>query len=286
MIQEIGTLTAHGAKDFLRMWRTDVPLGPRPFRRHAHSRFEIAVVDSGRGTYTTEQRVYPMEPGDVFVFCANEVHCITACRDTPLQITNLQFEPGCFAGQPDAEHFAGLCFSHAPDFENRIPAAGAQVLREKIRAVQEELERGHTFHTAAVRACLNLALVELFRNHGYCPRTPKPCPFDMLAVHDYVNQHLCEKITLQAVADLVHLSPNYFSHLFKACNGLSLWDYITARRVEKAAHLICARDRHLTVLSIALQCGFNSAVQFNKAFKKHTGLTPSQLRRNPDLLNN
>ena len=102
-------------------------------------------------------------------------------------------------------------------------------------------------------------------------------------VYDYVNQHLCERITLQAVAELVHLSPNYFSHLFKASSGISLWDYITARRVERAVGLICSNST-LTVLQIALDCGFNSTVHFNKAFKKHTGLTPNQLRKNPDLL--
>lgn len=283
MIQEIGILTGHGAKELLRMWRTDVPVGTRPFRRHAHTRFEIALVISGRGEYTTEQAVYPMEPGDIFVFCANEVHCITACKDAPLHITNLQFEPDCFAGAPDTEPFVRLCFSHGSDFKNRIPAERAQTLQETFRQIQTELENNRLLHAAAVKAYLHLMLVELFRNHHYCPHTPKSCPFDMLVVYDYVNQHLCERITLQAVAELVHLSPNYFSHLFKASSGISLWDYITARRVERAVGLICGNST-LTVLQIALDCGFNSTVHFNKAFKKHTGLTPNQLRKNPDLL--
>lgn len=283
MIQEIGILTGHGAKNILRMWSTDVPIGTRPFLPHAHARFEIALVDSGRGEYTTEKAVYPMEPGDVFVFCANEIHCITAAKEEPLHITNLQFEPSCFAGEPDAEHFVNLCFSHGPDFENRILAERAQVLRKKLLQMKEELEAEPSLYAGAVKAYLHLILVELFRNHGYCPPTPRPCPFDMLTVHNYVNQHLCDKITLQEVAALVHLSPNYFSHLFKAINGLSLWDYITARRVERAVGLIYSNSA-LTILEIALDCGFNSTVHFHKAFKKHTGLTPGQLRKNPELL--
>ena len=276
-------LTGHGSKNILRMWSTDVPVGTRPFLPHAHARFEIALVDSGQGEYTTERAVYSMEPGDVFVFCANEIHCITASGEEPLRITNLQFEPNCFAGEPDAEHFIRLCFSHGQDFENRIPAERALHLREKFLQMKAELEGEPTLYTNAVKAYLHLMLVELFRNHAYCPPAPNPCPFDMLAVHDYVSRHLCEKITLQQLADLVHLSPNYFSYLFKTVNGISLWDYITAQRVERAVGLICGNST-LTMLEIALDCGFNSTVHFHKAFKKHTGLTPGQLRKNPELL--
>jgi len=38
------------------------------------------------------------------------------------------------------------------------------------------------------------------------------------------------------------------------------------------------------MLDIALRCGFNNTVNFNKAFKKHKGITPSQLRKDPKLL--
>lgn len=283
MIQMIGEAAWHGTKPLLRMWSTDVPEGTRPFIKHAHSRFEIAVVDSGRGEYTTERAVYPMEPGDIFVFCANEIHCITVCKDTGLHITNLHFEPHCFVGDPEGENFVRLCFSHAPEFENRIPARQAEKLRGYFSQIKDELTAGNIMSTVSVKAGLQLMLVELFRNHGYCPQMPRHNPLDMLAIYDYVNQNLREKITLQDVAELVHLSPNYLSHLFKAVNGISLWDYITARRVERAVGLLSSPSQ-LTILQIAMDCGFNNTVHFNKLFKKHTGLTPSQLRKNPELL--
>lgn len=289
MIQEIGQLMLQSGKPLLRMWSTDVAVGERPYTKHAHTRFEITVVNSGQGRYTTERAVYPMEPGDVFVFAANEIHCITACTQAGMRITNLHFEPRYLAGQQEGfaeEKLMDLCFSHAPDFQNRIPAERAQVIRQNHLLIKQELEAGQALCSVAVKTYLNLLLLDLFRNQGYCAdpgKSPRACPFDMVAVYDYVNQNLCEKITLQDLAELVHLSPNYFCHLFKAYNGISLWDYITARRVERAVGLLCGNSG-LTILSIALQCGFNNTVHFNKAFKKHTGLTPGQLRKNPELL--
>jgi len=288
VILQIGELMLQSGKPLLRMWRTDVAVGTRPYTKHAHTRFEITVVDRGRGEYSTEKAVYPMEAGDVFVFSANEIHCITACSEEML-LTNLHFEPRYLTGEQDnwaEENLMNLCFSHAPDFENRIPAERAQVIRGNQERIKEEFEKGQAMHPIAVKAHLNLMLVDLFRNQGYCANNPgsvRPCSFDMVAVCDYISQHLCERITLDALAQIVHLSPNYFSHLFKALNGISLWDYITARRVERAVGLICG-GKGITMLQIALECGFNSTVHFNKAFKKHTGLTPGQLRRNPELL--
>ena len=94
---------------------------------------------------------------------------------------------------------------------------------------------------------------------------------------------MCEEIKLNDLANIAGLSPNYFSHLFKKNNGISLWDYITAKRIEKAINIL-RHNRELTILEIALECGFNNTTNFNKAFKKQKCLTPSEFRKNPALL--
>ena len=290
MTRTIGELILQSGKPLLKMWSIDVASGARPFVKHSHSRFEITVVNSGVGEYTTEKAVYPMCPGDIFVFSSNEVHCITHCGKEGLSITNLHFEPRYLEHESSPETggmLVDFCFSHAAEFENRIPAEKAESLRHNHRLIQEELLKGAELHSVAVKAYLNLLLVDLFRNQNYCARTTsenKNRAFNMLTVYDYIEQHLCEDITLNTLASLVHLSPNYFSHLFRQFNGISLWEYITAKRVEKAIRMICATAEKLTMMEVALQCGFNNTVNFNKAFKKHTGITPSQLRQNPKLL--
>ena len=290
MVQTIGELILQSGKPLLKMWSIDVAAGVRPYVKHSHSRFEITVVNSGVGEYTTEKKVYPMEPGDVFVFSSNEVHSITNCGEEGLNITNLHFEPRYLEHNDPLDpggRFVDLCFSHAPNFENRIPAQRAGVLQEQHRKIKEEFLKRDELHPVAVKAHLQLLLIELFRNQGYGAITAgenKNRTFNMLTVYDYVEQHLCEEITLSELAELVHLSPNYFSHLFKQLNGISLWEYITIMRVEKAKRLICTQNERQTMMEVALQCGFNNTVNFNKAFKRHTGITPSQLRRDPKLL--
>ena len=106
----------------------------------------------------------------------------------------------------------------------------------------------------------------------------------MLRAMDYIDRHLCEKLTLADIAAQAGCSPTYFSALFRRYNTVSLWEYITTRRVEQAVRRICAPDFSETMLSVALGCGFNSTASFNRAFRQCTGMTPSEYRHAGNIL--
>ncbi len=287
MSKSIGELLLQSGSPLLKMWSIYVAPQKRPFVRHSHTRFEITVINSGCGKYTTENRVYPIKKGDVFVFSSNEVHSITEISSDGLELTNLHFEPrylgeNGFADSKDS--FINFCFSHSPEFENRIPAEYAAVIRENHEKIKNEFLKGDIQYPTAIKSHLNLILIELLRNHNYL--TPQMHARhdhfpEILKVYDHIGKHLCEDICLNELASIAGLSPNYFSHIFKSLNGISLWDYITAKRIEKAIGILRNEATKLTVLEIAISCGFNNTVNFNKAFKRHTGMTPSQLRKNP-----
>lgn len=80
------------------------------------------------------------------------------------------------------------------------------------------------------------------------------------------------------------LTPNCFSHHFKKINGITVCDYINAKRIEKATKIFTSGSNKLTMLEIAPTCGFNNTVHFNKMFKKYRGFTPSRLKADPKLL--
>lgn len=286
MSTPIGELFLEDKKSLLKMWSIFVDLKSRPFQQHSHTRFEITVVNSGSGEYTTERAVYPMLPGDVFVFSSNEAHCITKTGKDGLNITNLHFEPR-YLGDDLSGSYMNFCFFHSDEFCNRIEAKNADVLRYHHDKIKNEFLCGSEQYQLAIKSHLLLLLIELLRAHNYRANIAldkSDMAFDILAVYDYIDKHLQDPITLKELADIANLSPNYFSHLFKKLNSVSLWDYITAKRIEKAVRLIRSKENNLTMLRIALECGFNNTVNFNKAFKKHKGITPSQLKDNLNLL--
>ena len=135
-----------------------------------------------------------------------------------------------------------------------------------------------------VKSYLNMFLVSLIRNHDFAGQSRS---FKRKNVHairnavDYINVHLAEPISLSDVANAVHVSPSHLSALFKDFFQVSLWSYIITKRIERAILLLMDKGNQQTILEIALQCGFNNTTNFNRAFRKHTGLTPSKYRDSP-----
>ncbi|MGL6337902.1 MAG: helix-turn-helix domain-containing protein [Waterburya sp.] len=95
---------------------------------------------------------------------------------------------------------------------------------------------------------------------------------------DYIQEHLTENITITAIANHLQMSQYYFSRLFKQSTGLSPYQYVMRQRIERAKFLL--RTTSLKISAIALQVGFSNQNQLTLQFRKFTGTTPSNYRRN------
>ena len=92
----------------------------------------------------------------------------------------------------------------------------------------------------------------------------------------YTNSEL----TLQGLADTLAISANHLSQLLNERLRVNFFDFINGYRVVAVKQeLLNPRKSHLTILAIAFESGFKSKTAFNAAFKKHTGLLPSQFKR-------
>lgn len=86
-------------------------------------------------------------------------------------------------------------------------------------------------------------------------------------------------LKLQDLAQRLDMSPHHLSQLINEKLGQNFFDFLNHYRVEEAKRLLAdPAKRHFTILSLALEVGFNNKASFNSAFKKHVGMTPSQFR--------
>lgn len=92
----------------------------------------------------------------------------------------------------------------------------------------------------------------------------------------YISQNYTSNITLEDVAEYVHLNPAYFSTLFKQSSGSTFKEYLNMVRIEESKRLLLNTD--YTIIDIAIAVGFEDQSYFSKVFKKFTGLTPKQYR--------
>lgn len=92
----------------------------------------------------------------------------------------------------------------------------------------------------------------------------------------YISKNYANNLSLELVANHVHLNPTYFSTLFKQSTGSSFKEYLNMVRIEESKRLLSNTDYSL--IDIAVATGFEDQSYFTKVFKKYTGLTPKQFR--------
>lgn len=92
----------------------------------------------------------------------------------------------------------------------------------------------------------------------------------------YIKDRYQDKISLDEAAQAVNASTRHFCKVFKEATGITFTDYLARVRVEKAKNLL--QNPHLRVSEIAFETGFESISQFNRSFKRITGLAPTQFR--------
>jgi AraC family transcriptional regulator len=96
-------------------------------------------------------------------------------------------------------------------------------------------------------------------------------------VVEFIEEHLAEEISLAALAGLVDLSLYHFARAFKQSFGAPPHRYHMARRMDRARSLL--QRPALSVTQIGIQIGFRETSSFTTAFRKFTGLTPTEYRR-------
>ncbi len=92
---------------------------------------------------------------------------------------------------------------------------------------------------------------------------------------NYSDQNMCA----QYVADLLHITPSYFSRLFNERCGCAFPDYLSTLRIEKACELLL-KDETMSIKTICETVGYSNSSYFIASFKKRYGITPGQYRKN------
>jgi AraC family transcriptional regulator len=161
-------------------------------------------------------------------------------------------------------------------------------LRSAMLAADAELRAGGVGGPLVAESLATILSVHLIR-HITGPH-PRPASADgvlprrkLHKVIEYIMENIEGSPTLEQMAALVHLSPYHFARQFKATTGLPPHQYVIARRVERAQHLV--RGNHeLSLAEVALRAGFADQSKFSFHFKRITGVTPGQFQISERIL--
>jgi AraC family transcriptional regulator len=159
-------------------------------------------------------------------------------------------------------------------FEDRLIALCAQ-------AIGRELDGGAS-DRLFVESLGNAIIIKLMRNFlpSSAIETPQTSGLSrerLRRLVEYVDAHLGDELTLDALAAVACLSPYHLSRSFRRAMGIGLHRYVVQRRIERAKRLVLETD--LSMAAIAWTVGFESQAAFTKRFRQEVGQPPSHLRR-------
>ena len=123
------------------------------------------------------------------------------------------------------------------------------------------------------RACLETALATLEKRFRLSMDRADP----VTAAKNYVLKHYQEPISMADVAARMHLSPSYFSTLFRKSTSMRFMEYVLQVRLEKASEMLANTD--MLVYEIAAACGYEDVGYFVRVYQKNYGISPTNFRR-------
>ncbi len=96
------------------------------------------------------------------------------------------------------------------------------------------------------------------------------------AAIQYISDNLQNELTLESIADYIHITPSYLSRLFKSTTGENIFGYISDARLDMAKNMLRNTNENINV--IAANVGYDKINSFNQFFKRGCGMSPSAYR--------
>lgn len=234
----------------------------RPITLHFHEFYEIEYVMRGNGGCELNGEKYDHHPGMLFFMTPLDCHSLD-CYDS--DIINVMFTEQ-FVDSGYLEPFLRYSAPKAIEInENDRPFFNH--LFEEMAESNEDPE-----YSAALLTCLLIKLRNMLPEQTSLPLSNAVSKMHFFALTNFQN-----KITLDDAADNVGLTPSYASALFKKEMGVNFKTFLDSLRFDLARKLLLSSDQ--TVSKICETSGFEDVPNFIKRFKKHYGVTPTELRR-------
>jgi AraC-like DNA-binding protein/ligand-binding sensor protein len=148
----------------------------------------------------------------------------------------------------------------------------------------KQLERAYfrSCVLSPVRYRAMLRLLSLFAQHlsilsnQLAVRRKNDESTNMKRARQFIEDHQAEPLSLGRIAQVANISRHYFCKMFKKATGINFTDYLSRVRVEKSKALLLNPNSRISEAAFA--CGFQSMTNFNRAFKRIVGRSPTQFR--------
>ena len=226
---------------------------------HWHDYAELLYVYEGIAKQTLNQTEFIFLEGELLLIAGGDVHGTVALQEG-CRIAVIQFLQG--SAQPASQHFTK-------------PYPGDSKMRGLFENIVQEFHQKEYGYENIIQGCILEILGYVQRGGSPASSWGRPRGQRIIAVSQYIRDHVRDPLTLEEVARAAGYSPTYLSKFFKREMGVAFKQYVDTVKILEAKRLILLEE--YTISQAARELSYDDASSFSRAFKRIEGYSPSLL---------
>ena len=264
-------------------------------RWHWHTECELDVIKEGSAEYLIDNKKILLRKGQAIYISRNVMHSISSAEHTRCVIMSLIFSPTfLFPGENStvSNNYMRPVLED-PGFRYRIFDSRDRWDRNVISYAEDILyanlqkEFGYELKTKSLLCQLWLLFLSKAPDRDKVV-AEKEAPqaamtADEMRIKDaiyFIKQNYAESITLEDIADSIHVSKSECCRCFHRAVNMTPFEYLMHYRILKAADTIQKNPgERIPISELATSVGFNNTSYFNKRFREYFGCTPTEYRK-------
>ncbi|TKG96874.1 AraC family transcriptional regulator [Puteibacter caeruleilacunae] len=255
---------------------------------HFHDEYELVYIHKSAGIRYVGDSINPFQPGDLVLLGSRLPHIWI---NKPEESQDKQKEQTLAASS--IIHFQRQ-FIHNSFFELPLMSAVKTLFDRSSRGIRfinfnnperylKAIEESNSTERIIEVFKLLSALsqhqsFELLSSNDYYQVASEQRSDRLSKIHNYIATHFREKISLDILADIAHMSPQAFCTYFKNKTRKTVFTYINDLKIGYSCKLLIETD--LNIDQVAHQSGYNNTTFFNRKFKEKMNITPMTYRKN------
>jgi len=242
-------------------------------RLHFHNCLEIGLCHSDSGTLMLRNKTHDFRAGDVTCIPRFVPHTTFSAKGTSSLWSYIFVDLSKLIGE-------------TADWNIITNRADYPKIHFYASCILDELRTGKANYRVVVKALFTALYHEMRRESARHQKLDPKADKETLIlapVLDYIDNFYMNKVSVEELAAMCHLSATHFRRLFHAIMGVSPLMFLNTARIDKACFLLQTTDK--AVLEIAEVVGFGSISSFNRCFSQTIGVSPREYR-NPETRSN
>lgn len=247
----------------------------KAFAFHYHDFYKVLLLLDGKLNYCVEGRNFSLEPNDLVLIKAGEIHRPELLDDSAYERIIIYLAPEFLDKYADMADLR-YCFEKAHEHGTNVLRVHDAQRSQLFRVCRGLAEKPSGFGGDLYRQTKLLEFLILL-NRAVADRDIRyiPAPQEngkILPILNYINANLTSPLTVDSLAEQFYISRYYLMHLFRAETGYTVLGYVTEKRLLLARQLMRSG---CSITEACFEAGFTNYTAFLRAFKKHYGILPS-----------